>query len=488
MALTKVSFSMIQGALTNALDFGADPSGTTDSTTALQNAIDAADGGTLFIPAGQYKITSELNITTSTSIVGEFSKTTILLASQNQNGIVVGDGTSPTRSAVGTIIIANISFNPVAGVAAFASGSCIYVNWTFHTRIVDCVFYGKNSGGTNILYTGVNCLRVSEYYITNCLFQGLLGYGSFNEGTSVSPLDQCIDGRIDFCTFTDIDISCVHFANFCSGMTVNCPIMYSFAGSGITLDSFWGGTGAGINFFILQPDIEVGIGSTGIEITNGNTIQVVGGWIGASAPDKAVSVVSPAGGVQLLSCAIQGIVDIGGNACQIVGCEISSLNAVAASGIIATTVDDLIIVGNRIRQWVTAGISITGVCPRLQITGNSFRGNGTNIIGDAWVASNNPAKVTGNNGEVSFTLTAASALVLDHGRYYYQVTGATAINTMTLMASETRLVIQAGAGGITVNNSGDIGLKGAVNATIPAFYCIEFMATGTNWIELSRNF
>ena len=96
--------------------------------------------------------------------------------------------------------------------------------------------------------------------------------------------------------------------------------------------------------------------------------------------------------------------------------------------------------------------------------------------------------ITGGAPNSRAAWSYASALVLDHGRYYYQVTGATAINTMTLMASETRLVIQAGAGGITVNNSGDIGLKGAVNATIPAFYCIEFMATGTNWIELSRNF
>ena len=78
---------------------------------------------------------------------------------------------------------------------------------------------------------------------------------------------------------------------------------------------------------------------------------------------------------------------------------------------------------------------------------------------------------------------------IEHGRYYYQVTGATAINAMTLMASETRVVIQAGAGGITINNNSSyIYCKGGVNAVVPAFTCIEFIATGTNWIEISRNF
>lgn len=41
MSLTKVSYSMTQGAPVNVLDFGADPTGTTDSTAAIQAAIDS---------------------------------------------------------------------------------------------------------------------------------------------------------------------------------------------------------------------------------------------------------------------------------------------------------------------------------------------------------------------------------------------------------------------------------------------------------------
>jgi polygalacturonase len=42
MSLTKVTYSMIQGTPANVLDFGADPTGSADSTTAIQAALDAA--------------------------------------------------------------------------------------------------------------------------------------------------------------------------------------------------------------------------------------------------------------------------------------------------------------------------------------------------------------------------------------------------------------------------------------------------------------
>lgn len=42
MSLTKVSYSMITGAAFNILDFGADPTGAADSTSAIQAAINAA--------------------------------------------------------------------------------------------------------------------------------------------------------------------------------------------------------------------------------------------------------------------------------------------------------------------------------------------------------------------------------------------------------------------------------------------------------------
>jgi len=52
MALTKVSYSMIEGSPVNVLDFGADPTGVADSTTAINAAI--ASGKSVYFPRGTY--------------------------------------------------------------------------------------------------------------------------------------------------------------------------------------------------------------------------------------------------------------------------------------------------------------------------------------------------------------------------------------------------------------------------------------------------
>jgi hypothetical protein len=70
MSLTKVSYSLINGAYINVLDYGAKGDGTTDDTTAIQAAIDAAYGRTLYFPAGMYVHTG-LNIHEGIMLIGE---------------------------------------------------------------------------------------------------------------------------------------------------------------------------------------------------------------------------------------------------------------------------------------------------------------------------------------------------------------------------------------------------------------------------------
>lgn len=55
------NFHSINGML-SVVDFGADPTGSKDSTTAFQKAIVAAAGGDLFVPAGNYAISSTVKI------------------------------------------------------------------------------------------------------------------------------------------------------------------------------------------------------------------------------------------------------------------------------------------------------------------------------------------------------------------------------------------------------------------------------------------
>lgn len=73
MALTKVSNSMISGASFSIVDYGADSTGATDSTTAIQLALTAAgvSGGAVHIPAGDYKVSATISIPSDATLYGE---------------------------------------------------------------------------------------------------------------------------------------------------------------------------------------------------------------------------------------------------------------------------------------------------------------------------------------------------------------------------------------------------------------------------------
>jgi hypothetical protein len=63
MALTKVTYSMIDARFANVLDYGADPTGVADSTVAIQTAI--TDNAAVFIPAGTYRCDETITIMSS---------------------------------------------------------------------------------------------------------------------------------------------------------------------------------------------------------------------------------------------------------------------------------------------------------------------------------------------------------------------------------------------------------------------------------------
>lgn len=76
MALTKVTYSMIDGAPVNVLDYGAVGDGVADDTVAIQAALNT--GSTVYFPDGTYKVTAPLAISPTTrKIYGNSAKTVI---------------------------------------------------------------------------------------------------------------------------------------------------------------------------------------------------------------------------------------------------------------------------------------------------------------------------------------------------------------------------------------------------------------------------
>jgi hypothetical protein len=60
MSLTKATYSMIQGAAYNVLDFGADPTGVASSVAAFNAAV--ANGGSVYVPSGTYKLNGKVSL------------------------------------------------------------------------------------------------------------------------------------------------------------------------------------------------------------------------------------------------------------------------------------------------------------------------------------------------------------------------------------------------------------------------------------------
>lgn len=82
MSLTKATYAMIDGAASNVLDFGADPTGVASSVSAFNSALNNG-GGIVYVPTGTYKLNSQVLMQTD--------NTTLLLAADvtlNLSGVV----------------------------------------------------------------------------------------------------------------------------------------------------------------------------------------------------------------------------------------------------------------------------------------------------------------------------------------------------------------------------------------------------------------
>ena len=115
MTLTKATYSMIEGAPVNVLDYGAVGDGVADDTAALIAAINyaGANSKAVFIPAGNYRVTSSIEL--RCSIYGDATYyndvTTITADNAIAFSVLVNDTTQPNLRLRGNI--EGINFNSV---------------------------------------------------------------------------------------------------------------------------------------------------------------------------------------------------------------------------------------------------------------------------------------------------------------------------------------------------------------------------------------
>ena len=119
MALTKVSYSMINGAPANVLAFGAVGDGVADDTAAVHAAINSVltKNGSVYFPAGRYRVTSGYTNATnnSVSLVGENLDYYGSTSANSDGSCVILDSTDPNsffyrQTAGNNLEVSNMQF------------------------------------------------------------------------------------------------------------------------------------------------------------------------------------------------------------------------------------------------------------------------------------------------------------------------------------------------------------------------------------------
>jgi hypothetical protein len=148
MALTKATFSMINGIPLNVLDYGADATGVADSTTAIQDAITAAVavGNSVYIPAGTYLVTDTLDCPAKTMVRGEHRNQSAI-----QNGTKINFQPTSLKSLFST-----------GPTGSFKDGYCFENLW----------IVGNSTTSTGDSYRAFDLIKVIKSRFTNLRVDG----------------------------------------------------------------------------------------------------------------------------------------------------------------------------------------------------------------------------------------------------------------------------------------------------------------------------
>jgi hypothetical protein len=172
MALTKATFSMIEGAPVNVLDFGAVGNGVADDTAAIQAALNSAppEGLKLYFPAGTYKTTAPLipkvvvgtpTFAYNLTVMGDGPNVSIIKAFHGGNVFTITQGQASFTGRESSLF-----FNMLTISGNYQASHCIYADYIAGMKLVDCVFSNANTAQVRI---GVD--PTSESYgidVRNC--------------------------------------------------------------------------------------------------------------------------------------------------------------------------------------------------------------------------------------------------------------------------------------------------------------------------------
>ena len=520
----------------NVLVFGADPSGSADSTAAMNAAIDAATTfkiGAVFIPSGKYRIDGTIAVTSSVSLRGQYTgfspsngsrvSGTIIVAGTNANGDPVIEVKNST--AGGYLSGMSISDMFILGSASWTSdaGSKDRVALRLFKVISEYTISGLNI--TGFKRNGIDMREVWDGTIINTriMYCGTAGtYPALNvastpEGNTNSlhafglHVEHCpwmldISGDSRHNMFTGCKFELGAPAPTTSPITIGASIENTFVGcyfvSRNADDPVYAtataqphlitvnGPKAHVTFTDCMASVPGYSGTPLVDPESGTTSTYFGGarWLNVQA-----GIVQWNGGILNVWCG-QGAVPIILSARS--SFKGATINTGAKGGIrqLFTLDEECQVVGNVISpidsaRAVTIGYLFICTGARNIIGPNVIRGP-VNL----YMNASSQQTVARSSGD-EFLVTAGATPNLgwvDRFATDQFVLAMAAVTNVTGFSGGwvgREVTIRFGNANTTLVHSGSFLLKGAVNANPPSNGFMKFKAlSSTTWAELSRSF
>jgi parallel beta-helix repeat protein len=183
----------------NVKDYGATGDGTTDDTTAVQNAINAAQvsGGTVYFPQGTYVVQLPQITTGGITLQGTGWDSVILLAPSSllSNGQTIGLWVNGASNVVIKDLCIDGNFANIAKNGTYQTASAL---WTpvinkYGAQGPKTYIYA-NTGVDQSTYLAyrvpIRITNASSVLVENCLLQNSISAGVLVDATSVNGTDQ----------------------------------------------------------------------------------------------------------------------------------------------------------------------------------------------------------------------------------------------------------------------------------------------------------
>lgn len=517
MALTKVTYSMIDGASVNITDFGAVGNGSTDDTAAIQAAIDSlSSGGSVYFPPGVYNVTGiRIDGTsanrTNITLYGDGPASTLQMAAGNTSNVVkslsgsgfhirdlkiqgaLGRGVTPLRAPTKgfwtpstaylagdtvevsstdtqttTVAASNLVYSCLSNYtssATFAADKATY--WVLTTdpnfNTVD-ISYGTRNG---IYLSGATNSSVENCTIVDCVYAGInVGTGPVQAGNATpgssyirvegNYIDNCDNGVAggEQTYVTYVGNNVKSCLNF--GIVIDDPNSFGCVVSSNTV------TGCGSHgIYFYGPDYSTITGNTVAFCTNVGILVI---QASTSCPISGNSVSNCQQGIRLYN---NSTATVTGNTCRAntqYGISVELMSQVSIS---SNECDNNLLDGIYLNS--VSAFSVASNSCSLNV-GSGIRADASSegsIVGGALINNNNSGSptATGSGIYLNNTTTVTIAGV----RAYDARSGGSKTQKYGVYSTGTSNAVTLSANIFSENGTAAFSLAGAANRVTPDF-------------------